>query len=49
VENAYCKAMKTAWLHRANEEEDFMPAFNGVETVIFDADGTTGEVDDYEF
>ncbi|MDD1607056.1 MAG: hypothetical protein LUQ18_00830 [Methylococcaceae bacterium] len=28
---------------RANEEEDFMPAFNGVETVIFDANGTTGE------
>ncbi|MEY3807683.1 MAG: hypothetical protein RI893_659 [Pseudomonadota bacterium] len=28
---------------RANEDKDFMPAFNGVETVIFDADGTAGE------
>jgi hypothetical protein len=28
---------------RVNEEEAFMPAFTGVETVIFDAYGTTGE------
>jgi hypothetical protein len=28
---------------RINPEEDFIAAFNGVETVIFDANGTTGE------
>jgi hypothetical protein len=28
---------------RVEPEQDFMPAFNGEETVIFDANGTTGE------
>ncbi len=28
---------------RINPDEDFISAFNGLETVIFDADGTTGE------
>ena len=28
---------------RVNEEQEFMPAFTGTETVIFDAYGTTGE------
>lgn len=29
--------------NRVNAEQDFMPAFTGTETVIFDAYGTTGE------
>lgn len=29
--------------HRVDAEQAFMPAFNGEETVIFDANGTTGE------
>lgn len=31
---------------RINPDEEFMPAFTGVETVIFDPDGATGESND---